>query len=488
MTRIRHVALWAAATLAVPAIAATLLLTGGSGPPFVTAGGLQLRSGTAVPSKQSGAAVAWCGTDAVADDRHPDAVTGRQIHVIYAFPSDAADRFAALAGPIASDVAAMDAWWRREDPSRTLRFDLFAFPSCAQGAGQLDISRVQLEQPASFYMDTSTRAGRIIFELDRILADPEKKYLVYFDGPVEEPRLCGQSSLMPDQGGRYAYSVVYAQACRADIGTGVVTANVAVHELTHNLGAVPPGGPPDSCVGDSAHVCDDPDDLMYPYTKGQGLSAVKLDAGHNDYYAHGHGWWDLHNSTWLARLDEPQHVLNVSFGKSTGGGQVTSDLPGVACPPACSTSWDEGSTVALTATAGEGSRFVGWSGTCSSDPCTVTVASDQTAVAFFAAQVELSVVVRRAGRAQGNVTSTPVGILCPPNCTITRDRGSRIRLTANPGVHSVFSGWTGACSGKGGCTVPLRASSTVGARFAVARVPVCRPGQRPTKAKPCRRP
>jgi Divergent InlB B-repeat domain len=305
--------------------------------------------------------------------------------VIYAFPSDGADRFTALAGPIAWDVAAVDAWWRREDPSRTLRFDLFAFPGCASGAGQLDISRVQLQQPSIYYAATSTRAGRIVFELDRTFVDPAKKYLVYYDGPVEEPRICGQSSLLPDEGGRYAYSIVYAQACRADIGSGVVTANVAVHELTHNLGAVPPGGAPDACPGDSAHVCDDPDDLMYPYTRGQGLNAVKLDAGHNDYYDHGQGWWDLHNSTWLAHLDAPHHVLSVSFSKSTGTGQVTSDLPGIACPPTCSTTWDEGSKVTLTATAGEGSRFVGWSGACSAAPCTVTMGSEQTAVALFAA-------------------------------------------------------------------------------------------------------
>jgi Divergent InlB B-repeat domain len=487
VTRIRHMAPWAAAMLALAGVAAALLLTGGSGPPFVTAGGLQLRGGTVAPVKPSRSAVGWCGTDAAAEDRHPDAVAGRQIHVIYAFPSDGADRFASLAGPIASDVAAMDAWWRRQDPSRTLRFDLFAFPGCAPGTGQLDISRVQLQQPGGAYADTSTRAARIIVELDRTFVDPAKKYLVYYDGAVQEPRICGQSILLPDEGGRYAYSLVYAQACRADIGTGVVTANVAVHELTHNLGAVPSGGPPDACPGDSAHVCDDPDDLMYPYTRGQGLNPVRLDAGHNDYYEHGQGWWDLRNSTWLEHLDAPHHLLNVSLGRSTGSGQVTSDLPGIACPPACSASWDEGSTVTLTATAGEGSRFAGWSGACSSEPCTVKMGTDQTAVALFAAQVDLTVVVRRSAGARGKVTSTPAGIACPPSCTTTLDKDTRIRLTAIPGQHSVFMGWTGACAGKGTCTVPLSADSNVRATFTVARTPLCRPAQQPTKAKPCSR-
>jgi hypothetical protein len=45
------------------------------------------------------------------------------VHVVYAFPADGADRFATAASQIATDVAAIDAWWRREDPTRTPRFD-----------------------------------------------------------------------------------------------------------------------------------------------------------------------------------------------------------------------------------------------------------------------------------------------------------------------------------------------------------------------------
>ena len=363
----RHRWVWLAAAFVVAGGAVALLVTDGHGPPFVTAGGLQLRGGSVAPAGQTRSSAAWCGTDAVADDRQPDAIGGRQIHVVYAFPSDGADRFTALAGPIAADVAAMDAWWRREDPTRTPRFDLFAFPGCAPGSGELDISRVQLSQSATYYAPTSTRMARIVFELDRTFADPSKKYLVYYDGPVEEPRLCGQSIVSQDAGGRYAYSVVYAQACRADIGTGVITANVALHELAHNLGAVPPGGPPNACPGDTAHVCDDVNDLMYPTTRGQGLSAVKLDVGHDDYYGHGQAWWDLRNSAWLTHLDTPQYPLSVSFGRSTGRGQVTSDQPGIACPPACSAPWDDGSQVTLSARPADGSRFVGWSGACSAD-------------------------------------------------------------------------------------------------------------------------
>jgi hypothetical protein len=494
VNRIRKAALWSAAVFVVGGGTAAFVLTGGPGSPFASAESVRLQGRSVTPSTVTRTSIAWCGTDAAADDRLPDAVGGQQIHVIYAFPSDGTDRFSTLAGPIASDAEAMDVWWRKQDSSRTLRFDLFAFPGCPPGLGQLDISRVQLPQPTSYYFSSATRMSRVVTDLDATFADPAKKYLVYFDGAVDEPRLCGQSIVSPDQGGRYAYSVVYAQACRADIGTGAITADVAVHELTHNLGAVPPGAP-HACPGDSAHVCDDENDLMYPYTKGQGLSAVALDIGHDDYYAHGQAWWDLRNSAWLTHLDAPQYPLNVSFGTSSGRGTVTSDLPGIACPPGCSAPWNSGASLTLTAVPADGSRFVGWSGACTSDPCTVLMNTLQTAVALFAAQVKVTVVVRHTAGKSGTVTSRPAGISCPPTCSTTLDQGTRIRLVATAGNRSAFTGWGGTCTGKTSCVFAAGSDAVVTAAFAAPqpfepparKVPLCKKGQKPTKAKPCRR-
>jgi len=467
-------------------LAALFILTDGSGPPFVTAGGLQLRGGSAAPSKVFRSTVDWCGTDTASTDR-PDAVPGRQIHIIYAFPSDGTDRFSSLAGPISSDVAAMDAWWRQQDPSRTPRLDLADFPGCASTFGQLDLSRVQLKQPTTFYESTTTRMPRLVSELNQTFADPAKKYLVYYDGAVDDPRLCGQSSVLPSLGGASAYSVVYAQSCRADIGSGALTASVITHELAHNLGAVPPHGPPNACPGDSAHVCDDENDLMYPTTRGQGLSAVTLDVGRNDYYGHGQGWWDIRNSDWLTHLDSPQVLLTVSLGKSTGAGTITSAVPGIACPPSCSSLWDPGTKVTLTAAPTAGSRFVGWSGACTADPCTVTMDGPQTAVAVFAAQAGMTVSVKHAAGTRGKVTSRPAGIACPPTCSATFDKGTAVRLVASPGPRSVFVGWSGVCTGKTACSFFAGEGSRVTARFAARNIPLCRPGQKSTKLKPCRR-
>ena len=120
--------------------------------------------------------------------------------MIYAFPADGTDRYASLAPLIAADLSAIDGWWRRQDPSRTIRFDLFAFPGCSPGLDQLDISRVQLSQPASYYAAVNSRGGRLVGELNQRFAEPSKKYLVYYDGVVDEPRLCGQSTRRPGPG------------------------------------------------------------------------------------------------------------------------------------------------------------------------------------------------------------------------------------------------------------------------------------------------
>ena len=75
------------------------------------------------------ATTTWCGgTQEVAQNRVPDLqFAATQIHVVYAIPSDGADNFAGDAALIVDDVAAMDAWWRGQDPTRTPRFA----PRCA---------------------------------------------------------------------------------------------------------------------------------------------------------------------------------------------------------------------------------------------------------------------------------------------------------------------------------------------------------------------
>lgn len=69
----------------------------------------------------------------------------------------------------------------------------------------------------------------------------------------------------------------------------------------------------------------------------------------------------------------------------TGVGVVTSGAPGIDCGEACAASFGTTDSITLTATASEGSRFVGWSGAgCSgTGTCTVTMGVSRSVIATF---------------------------------------------------------------------------------------------------------
>ena len=119
-------------------------------------------------------------------DRKPDLLAGRLVDVIYAHPADGANRFASLVTPIVSDVAAIDAWWRRLDPGRTLRFDLYPFAGCTSTIGALDIADVTLPQPAETFADRPVLADR---------AGPLAAALPRNEPAAEIPRLLGRAGL-----------------------------------------------------------------------------------------------------------------------------------------------------------------------------------------------------------------------------------------------------------------------------------------------------
>ncbi len=66
----------------------------------------------------------------------------------------------------------------------------------------------------------------------------------------------------------------------------------------------------------------------------------------------------------------------------------------------------------------------------------------------------------------GRVTSRPAGLGCSDSCVRSVDPDATVTLTAVPDDRATFTGWTGACAGTDlTCTVSMRASRSVGARF-----------------------
>lgn len=405
---------------------------------------------------------ACAATERVQGDRRPDVLAGPSIQVMYVRPSDAPDNFATMASKIATDVATGNAWFLREDPTRAPRWDLFPFPGCASDLGRLDIASVALPSTAASYAPLRNRWTRIRSALAGPpfgFNSPYKKYLVYYDGRVEEDDLCGQGGGNPAGQG---WAIMYVQTCDQVIGDGRMATAVAFHELLHTFGVVGAGAVHECPTPNNGHTCDLPrtTDIMYPFTAGEAIEDLFLDPGRDDYW--GAGPVDGRESPFLVRLDEPQPQLTV--GHAGTGGRVESDLPGVYCTQTCVSSWETGTEVALVATPAPGSRFVGWSGACTGrGVCFVTVDAARSVTATFAVSTQA---LRVAVRGKGRVTSSPAGLSCSTICSRSFRGGSTVRLVAKAAVGNRFAGWSGACRGKGACMVSLTGEKRVTATFA----------------------
>jgi hypothetical protein len=404
--------------------------------------------------------VAWCGgSDETAADRAPDleAAAPDQVRFVYAVPSGEQDHFADFASGIATDAAWIDQWWQTQDPTRTPRFDRYPFPNCTSRFGALDIGVKRLALPRSTYLFADTPGVELDSEL-RGAFPPDEKTIVYFDGPIKSRTVCGETDYLANtRGGDNGIVYVYLQSnCNLGVPGAGRTAEVAGHELLHNLGAVPDGAP-NECPASQSHVCDSSTDIMYPFvTDGSTLDSVLLDVNHDDYYAHAGAWFDVQDSSWLTNL--PQFPFSLSL---TGSGKLSSALP---CDVGCAgLQLDNGESVSLRAVPSRGWKFASWSGACSgtSPDCTFRVGGPTNATATFV-KVPLRVVV--AVKGAGRVTSSPAGIACPGSACAKTFTALPARLTPHPAPGWRFTGWSGACTGRGACV--LDAAGTARARFA----------------------
>ena len=455
----------------------------GRGVSGVFVGVVVVLGGLAAPGAGAlGASSSWCGNDVTHTDRLPDAVAGAQIHVVYATPADGPDRFGQLAPGIVADLTEVDSWWRREDPARTPRFDFFAFPGCAPSRLEaLDLSFARLPRAGGEYADEPTALTKISADLALApfaLANAAKKYLLYYDGPINSDEVCGRAySHQPTTGGRFSYAALWL---RSSAGCGTVGGNdwaatSAAHELVHVLGAMPEPGPPHGCAGDPGHPCDSGRDVLSPLSAGSHhLRDHVLDAGRDDYYGHTGPWWDVQDSAWLRRLDLPQFTLAVALeGLPQSAAQsVRSEFPGIACPPACEATWDGGSRVVLLPEYQvAGLEFLGWGGDCTATEgsCVLAMDAARRVVARYGIPKEtLTVNVRGRGR----VSTGPAGPSCSRACSFEFRRNSEIRLRALPAKGWRFARWSRGCSGRTPtCLVTLSSSPAVTAVFAKAPPP-----------------
>jgi len=166
-----------------------------------------------------------------------------------------------------------------------------------------------------------------------------------------------------------------------------------------------------------------------------------------------------------ATRDVVSRTLTVSKS-GTGSGTVTSSPSGINCGSDCSHSYNNGTSVTLTASPASGSTFAGWSGACSgTGSCQVSMTSNKSVTAIFNSG-QKTLTVTKSGSGSGKVTSSPSGIDCGSDCSESYNQGTSVTLTATPDSGSTFSGWSGGgCSGTGSCRVTMNSNLTVTATF-----------------------
>ena len=211
------------------------------------------------------------------DRDQPDDLSGPQVHVVYALPSEEEDGNLDRYGDIERSLEAIQHWLEAEI-GRRLRLDTVG--------GRLDVTFLRLAFTAQ---EGEERGGSLVQDLEDAIREglgtsPDKAYAVYYAGRSGD--LCGSAGAE----GRVAVAFLHPEGCSPQaVGVRRETAStyeaVMVHELLHVFGAVPECAP--DRLETSAHVGTSAEDLMYAGPEWSGHDEVVIDAGRDDYFGHG---------------------------------------------------------------------------------------------------------------------------------------------------------------------------------------------------------
>jgi hypothetical protein len=181
-------------------------------------------------------------------------------------------------------------------------------------------------------------------------------------------------------------------------------------------------------------------------------------------------------------------TLTISGG-GTGNGKVTSSPAGIACTitngvaaaTGCSAPFATGVVVALSATRGSGSSFVGWLGDCTGLVACSPAMSQQRAVTarFLKGPFTLKIAGGGSGTGSGRVRSQTglspsidcaitSGTAASTGCSAAYPAGTSVTLSATAATGQSFAGWSTPCGATGSCQLTLNQARTVYAGFVPA--------------------
>lgn len=187
-----------------------------------------------------------------------DEISGSQIHVVYAIPSDGSDAGLDMNETLSKSVGSMNTWLMGQTSGRKLRFDTFY--------GVLDVTFMKLPKTDAAYeaLGDGKRAA-IEQDLGSLgLLNPAKIYAVYYDGT--NPRNCVEPSHGNASVG--TVTVMYLRGCGSSFASTATAAPgqlefLMLRGILRTLGAVSPTAPNYVATG---YVNTDPSDVMYEGT------------------------------------------------------------------------------------------------------------------------------------------------------------------------------------------------------------------------------
>ena len=159
------------------------------------------------------------------------------------------------------------------------------------------------------------------------------------------------------------------------------------------------------------------------------------------------------------------NVASVSVSK-IGNGSVNSADTLINCGSKCSSIYDNGAAVTLTASPATNFLFTGWSGACAGNAltCVVNAAQSLRVTANFARPVD---VTAKTSGGKGSVVAPAAGINCGRTCSSKIAPVASATFTATPDAGFRFVNWSGACSGTARtCTIAINSNISVQANFA----------------------
>ena len=129
-----------------------------------------------------------------------------------------------------------------------------------------------------------------------------------------------------------------------------------------------------------------------------------------------------------------------------GSGTITSSDKKINCGTACTSTYNSGSSVTLTATVSPGSSFDGWEGACTGikPTCAATIDSAKAVTAKFSKTIYThGLKVSTSGSGTDKVVSADSKVDCTV-CTVKYPQGTSVTLTAIPAPEWEFDSWIGS--------------------------------------------